>query len=610
MAKHNYKQENVSGISTGMQSSKATLEGTLLSIETMPYSWNTGLINIVIQWFEVLTILGKRDELIRFFDKGDQRLPLVSKLVNDMDSQAAANLDSPLISLQTIIGDIRQVTSELATVSTVTESHVWMGDREAAMLYYFKDYITGYNPDTDTYEYNWSRIAALFRGIKSPKQFEESLENGVYYRLPSEDVDNIITGSLSENLTEKEYKQLCVILNSFVHQDGSIDAEQLQTFLELGCTDGNLMTIEGVSDYQTDCGSVLRELSKYARKENSVISIGLEPMPEGEAEIYKSIILVNNIVIATATAKPIPQGHYYDLHPISKPTVIQQPYNPVGAVVNPSSTQPLVVGYEEPEPFKSQKRINITLKKSTIADGGISVWNVGDFATVYEYSGDATDVLKDVRSKYIKYAEQKTNNKVDALKVSVPKSGLDFTDTGTFLDGTGMVLDIIGCIPVAAEITNWVETGLNVTSLTVDTASLVNDSNPKTEAAYKQHKQVESIKSDISKIFANLSKRIDEIDKLSSKLEYSGAYFSTIYYNKSGSVSLPDYNISTDDLIRYVRVYNEKAIAINSNITDESSKLPVFNEQKIASGDLYEFKQYISIYLDTLSKGDLLDDIK
>jgi len=165
MEKHNYKQENVSGISTGMQSSKETLEGSPLSIETMPYSWNTGLINIVIQWFEVMTILGKRDELIRFFDKGDQRLSLVSKLVNDMDSQAATHLDSPLISLQTIIGNIGQISSELATMSTVTESHVWVSDREAEM-YYFKDYVIGYNPDTDTYEYNWSRIAALFRGKK------------------------------------------------------------------------------------------------------------------------------------------------------------------------------------------------------------------------------------------------------------------------------------------------------------------------------------------------------------------------------------------------------------------------------------------------------------
>ncbi len=279
-------------------------------------------------------------------------------------------------------------------------------------------------------------------------------------------------------------------------------------------------------------------------------------------------------------------------------------------MVNPSSTQQLVVGYEEPEPFKSQKRINITLKKNAIADGDISVWSVGDFATVYEYSGDATDVLKDVRSKYINFAEKNTNEKVDTLKLSVPKSGLDFTDTGTFLDGTGMVLDIIGCIPGVAEISNWVETGLNITSLTVDTVSLINDSNPETEAAYEQHKQVESIKSDISKIFENLNKKIDEIDRLSAKLECSGAYFSAIYYNKSGSVSLSDYNISTDDLIRYVKVYNEKAIALNSDITDENSKLPVLNEKKITSGDLSEFKQHISIYLETLSKGDLLDDIK
>jgi len=425
-------------------------------------------------------------------------------------------------------------------------------------------------------------------------------------------VENINSGSQSENLTENEYKQLCIILSSFVHKDGSIDAEQLQTFLELGCTDGNLMTIEGVSDYQTDCGSVLRELSKYARKENSVISIGLGSMPENETEIPKSIMLVNNIVIATATAKPTPQGHYYDLHPAPKPIVIQQPYNPIGAVVNPSSTQPLVVGYEEPEPFKPQKRINITLKRSTIADGDISVWSVGDFATVYEYSGDATDILKDVRSKYINYAKQKTNDKVDTLKVSVPKSAFDITDGGTFRDSAGTVLDIIGCFPVASEV-------ISVLSLSNDAVSLYNDGlvheafdldSPEMEAAYEQHKQVENIKSDISKIFDNLSKKIDEIDKLSSKLEYSGAYFSAIYYNKSGSVSLPDYNISTDDLIRYVRVYNEKAIANNSNITDESSKLPVLNEQKIASGDLSEFKQYISIYLDTLSKGDLLDDIQ
>jgi len=609
MSKHDFSQGTISGISLYLSACTSTMNDCVLTTEALPFAWEAGFITAIVRFVEVQMLNIGKEKLKTGLTTAESAFNTLIIDIGTIDDKAKGSIETVESKLDEISTAIGSLTLTMNGYSNVSEPYVWKSDREAVM-YYFKDYVTGYNPDTDTYEYNWSRIAALFRGIKNPKQFEESLENGVYYKLPSKDLENINSGSQSENLTEDEYKQLCIILNSFVHKDGSIDAEQLQTFLELGCTDGNLMTIEGVSDYQTDCGSVLRELSKYARKENSVISIGLESMLENETEIPKSIMLVNNILIATATAKPTPQGHYYDLHLAPKPIVIQQPYNPVGAVVNPSSTQPLVVGYEEPEPFKPQKRINITLKKSTIADGDISVWSVGDFATVYEYSGDATDVLKDVRSKYINYAEQKANDKVDTLKVSVPKSGLDFTDTGTFLDGTGMVLDIIGCIPVAAEITNLVETGLNITSLTVDTVSLINDSNPQTEAAYEQHKQVESIKTDISEIFANLSKKIDEIDKLSAKLEYSGAYFSAIYYNKSGSVSLPDYNISTDDLVRYVRVYNEKAIAKNSNITDESSKLPVLDEQKIASGDLSEFKQYISIYLDTLSKGDLLDDIK
>lgn len=149
MAKHNYKQESVSGISTGIQSSKASLEGTPLAIETMPYSWNTGLINIVIQWFEVMSILGKRDELIRFFDKGDQRLGLLSKFVDRLDSQATTNLDNQLTSLQTLISDIGHLTSEFATMATVTESHVWIPEQEA-IIYNVSDYV-GFDSDKSTY---------------------------------------------------------------------------------------------------------------------------------------------------------------------------------------------------------------------------------------------------------------------------------------------------------------------------------------------------------------------------------------------------------------------------------------------------------------------------
>lgn len=149
MAQHNYKQENVSQISADMQTSKSTLESIPLAIESMPYSWNTGVINTVVQWFEVLTILRSRDELIRLFEKGERGLTFTSELVSEIDSQATANLDSSLISLQTMISDIGQVTSELATMATVTESHSWIPETEA-VIYNISEYI-GFDSDKKTY---------------------------------------------------------------------------------------------------------------------------------------------------------------------------------------------------------------------------------------------------------------------------------------------------------------------------------------------------------------------------------------------------------------------------------------------------------------------------
>lgn len=179
-----------------------SLEGTPLSIETMPYSWNTGLINIVIQWFEVMTILGKRDELIRFFDKGDQRLALLSIFVDGLDSQGATSMDSVISRLTEAIGTVQSATQTLQSFSQVSETHGWLPER-IAKVYNVSEYIT-YDSESGTIKViDAKKLKTLF--TKESPSSEDLQKMVAIFELTVKD-DGAIDNSLMEQLIACGYK--------------------------------------------------------------------------------------------------------------------------------------------------------------------------------------------------------------------------------------------------------------------------------------------------------------------------------------------------------------------------------------------------------------------
>ncbi len=121
MGKHDYTLNNISAISGSLISCANIVENSILSVEAMPYSWDTGLLHTVVQWFEVLEILGERDKLVRLMQKADQRLAITARNIGRKDLSASASIDSGLTSLNTLNSTESNLLKELSDYQKVKE---------------------------------------------------------------------------------------------------------------------------------------------------------------------------------------------------------------------------------------------------------------------------------------------------------------------------------------------------------------------------------------------------------------------------------------------------------------------------------------------------------
>lgn len=226
MKKHDYTLSNISAISDSLISCGNIVENSILSVEAMPYSWDTGLLHTVVQWFEVLQILGECDKLARLMQKADQRLAIIAENIGQKDLNASASLDSGLTSLDALNSTASNLLTELSDYAHVqeTNSYTWMNDKQA-QLYKVSKYVT-YDVSTEKYVYNAAEIANIFEK--------------------------------KENATVDDYETLSIILSTMVNDDGTINTDALEGFLELAYTDG--LPLASCDNAQRD-GTVLKELS-------------------------------------------------------------------------------------------------------------------------------------------------------------------------------------------------------------------------------------------------------------------------------------------------------------------------------------------------------------
>lgn len=131
-----------------------------------------------------------------------------------------------MISLNALNSTALNLLTELSDYAHVQETNpcTWMNDKQA-QLYKVSKYVT-YDVSTEKYVYNAAEIANIF-GKK-------------------------------ENATVDDYETLSIILSTMVNDDGTINTDALEGFLELAYTDG--LPLASCDNAQRD-GTVLKELS-------------------------------------------------------------------------------------------------------------------------------------------------------------------------------------------------------------------------------------------------------------------------------------------------------------------------------------------------------------
>ncbi len=96
MSRHDYSQNTVSNISSCITSMQSCSECTSLSIENMPYSWDEGIINTVIQWFEVMDLLNVRSDMTKFFHNSSNFFNLTMQEIDAQDEKASRKIDEQI----------------------------------------------------------------------------------------------------------------------------------------------------------------------------------------------------------------------------------------------------------------------------------------------------------------------------------------------------------------------------------------------------------------------------------------------------------------------------------------------------------------------------------
>lgn len=94
MDRHDYSLNNISAILSDISAIKSESENTVLSIEDMPYDWDTGIRKTVIEWFEILEIRTAKHNLSSFFSTGNICFAGAVSNIEDTDNSAGKNIES------------------------------------------------------------------------------------------------------------------------------------------------------------------------------------------------------------------------------------------------------------------------------------------------------------------------------------------------------------------------------------------------------------------------------------------------------------------------------------------------------------------------------------
>ena len=263
MSKHDYSQGTVSAISEAILNSKNNISNTVLSIESMPYSWDTGIIHNVVTWFEVLDILGQKEQMGNSLEKADSKFNTVIRNIEKNDSFFSEKLKSTIDKISDVVNKITSLENDLSGYGQVNESHRWMNDKEAA-IYTIKAYVT-YDKKTNKYIYNWSDL--------------------------SRDLRN------SNNLS---YEELIKILETFIGENGDIDTDSLEEYLKVLATNGQYYASNHAPDPSKENALVTLAIGLEQCNGYYLTAIKSDNIDENTRKVLISKLSLNNIVIAAS----------------------------------------------------------------------------------------------------------------------------------------------------------------------------------------------------------------------------------------------------------------------------------------------------------------------
>lgn len=94
MNRHDYSINIFGNISSEILELKNITENTTLSTENMEYSWETGIVNNVVTWFDVQKIQILKAELQFILQRADGKLETVGQIIGHIDETASGNLEN------------------------------------------------------------------------------------------------------------------------------------------------------------------------------------------------------------------------------------------------------------------------------------------------------------------------------------------------------------------------------------------------------------------------------------------------------------------------------------------------------------------------------------
>lgn len=221
MQKHDYTQNTIASISDAITNSKNTVENGVLSIEGMAYPWDAGIIHNVVTWFEVLEILGLKEQLKVAFEGADGKFSGVVQKIGKVDSDAANAMNNPLNTLLAIKekADVIQENSlkpvNVAGIFSGLHSTIWSIDEKYNKL--------DFNKMTD------EEKKAYYETLMAKEELTEEDKKKI------QDYLDYLQGKFTVDDTITDEEKYFIDLYEKLHPD---EAKAIGTFFENSSKDG------------------------------------------------------------------------------------------------------------------------------------------------------------------------------------------------------------------------------------------------------------------------------------------------------------------------------------------------------------------------------------